>query len=61
MPIIERLISSCEISPSIFCVYAGKAKLGEATLNVPGEHNVRNALGVIALATELGIPFEKDC
>ncbi len=30
-----------------------------ATLNVPGRHNVSNALGVIALATELGVPFEK--
>ena len=44
---------------SRFCVYAGKAKLGEVTLSVPGEHNVRNALGVIALASELGVPFEK--
>jgi UDP-N-acetylmuramate--alanine ligase len=33
--------------------------LGEAVLNVPGQHNVHNALGVIALASELGIPFEK--
>src|SRR5437764_12111539 len=44
---------------SMFSVYRGKEKLGEAVLNVPGEHNVRNALGVIALATELGVPFEK--
>src|SRR5438270_11889016 len=44
---------------SNFLVYRGKERLGEATLNVPGEHNVRNALGVIALATELGVPFEK--
>src|SRR6516162_8027113 len=44
---------------STFCVHAGKVNLGEAVLNVPGEHNVRNALGVIALATELGVPFEK--
>ena len=42
-----------------FCVYRGKEKLGDALLNVPGEHNVRNALGVIALATELDVPFEK--
>src|SRR5438477_496591 len=34
-------------------------KLGRATLNVPGEHNVHNALGVIALASELSIPFDK--
>jgi UDP-N-acetylmuramate--alanine ligase len=33
--------------------------LGEAALNVPGQHNVHNALGVIALASELGVAFEK--
>jgi len=33
--------------------------LGELVLNVPGRHNVSNALGVIALATELGVPFER--
>jgi UDP-N-acetylmuramate--alanine ligase len=33
--------------------------LGEAALNVPGQHNIHNALGVIALASELGIAFEK--
>ena len=44
---------------STFCVYHGGEQLGEAVLNVPGEHNVHNAISVIALATELGIPFEK--
>lgn len=44
---------------SVFCVYHRGKKLGEATLNVPGRHNVQNAIGVIALATELGVPFEK--
>jgi UDP-N-acetylmuramate--L-alanine ligase/UDP-N-acetylenolpyruvoylglucosamine reductase len=44
---------------SAFCVYRRGQKLGQATLNVPGEHNVHNALGVIALASELGIPFEE--
>jgi UDP-N-acetylmuramate--L-alanine ligase/UDP-N-acetylenolpyruvoylglucosamine reductase len=44
---------------SKFTVYRDKEKLGEAVLNVPGEHNVRNALGVIALATELGVSFDK--
>ena len=33
--------------------------LGALTLNVPGRHNVSNATSVIALATELGVPFPK--
>jgi UDP-N-acetylmuramate--alanine ligase len=44
---------------SVFCIYRSGKQIGEAVLNVPGQHNVHNAIGVIALATELGIPFEK--
>jgi UDP-N-acetylmuramate--L-alanine ligase/UDP-N-acetylenolpyruvoylglucosamine reductase len=44
---------------SSFRIYRGEEQLGETTLSVPGEHNVHNATGVIALAIELGIPFEK--
>ncbi|MDQ2824477.1 MAG: UDP-N-acetylmuramate--L-alanine ligase, partial [Verrucomicrobiota bacterium] len=44
---------------SVFCVYYRGKQLGEAVLNVPGQHNVHNAIGVIALATELGISFER--
>src|SRR5216117_1863480 len=44
---------------SSFSVCRRDEKLGQATLNVPGEHNVHNALGVIALASELSIPFDK--
>jgi UDP-N-acetylmuramate--alanine ligase len=44
---------------STFRVYHRGQELGEAILNVPGEHNVHNAVGVIALAAELGIPFQK--
>jgi UDP-N-acetylmuramate--alanine ligase len=44
---------------STFCVYHRGRQLGEAVLNVPGRHNIQNAIGVIALATELGVPFEK--
>src|SRR5437588_11361210 len=44
---------------SVFSVYFRGKQLGEAVLNVPGRHNVQNAIGVIALANELGVPFEK--
>jgi len=44
---------------SVFSVFRRGERLGEAVINVPGRHNVSNALGVIALATELGIPFPK--
>ncbi|MBV9008317.1 MAG: UDP-N-acetylmuramate dehydrogenase, partial [Verrucomicrobia bacterium] len=44
---------------SVFCVFRDGKQLGEARLNVPGRHNVQNAVGVIALAIELGVPFEK--
>src|SRR5438094_6858423 len=44
---------------SVFSVFRGGEKLGEARLNVPGRHNVQNAVGVVALASELGIPLEK--
>jgi UDP-N-acetylmuramate--alanine ligase len=47
--------------PSGSCFEAWRAgqRLGEVTLGVPGSHNVSNALAVIALATEIGVPFEK--
>src|SRR5205814_8417883 len=44
---------------SVFSVFRRGEKLGEARLSVPGRHNVQNAVGVGALATELAIPFEK--
>ena len=44
---------------SHFRVLRGGEALGAVTLNVPGRHNVSNAIGVIALATELGVPFAK--
>ena len=39
---------------SLFCVYHGGKRLGEAVLNVPGRHNVHNAVGVIALGNRAG-------
>ncbi|PWT81637.1 MAG: UDP-N-acetylenolpyruvoylglucosamine reductase, partial [Acidobacteria bacterium] len=46
-------------SGSRFDVWYGGHRLGQITLGVPGRHNVSNALAVIALATELGVPFGK--
>ena len=43
---------------SHFTVLKDGEKLGEGTLNIPGAHNAINALGVIALATEIGLPFD---
>lgn len=42
---------------SRFDVFRRGKLLGEAILNVPGRHNVSNAASVIALASELGVPF----
>src|SRR5438046_1518930 len=44
---------------SVFSVFRRGEKLGEAKLNVPGRHKVQNAIGDVALSSELGIPFEK--
>ena len=41
-------------SPTFRVVHQGK-DLGRFTLNVPGEHNVRNALASIAVGSELGV------
>ncbi len=44
---------------SRFTVWRDGEMLGEADLNIPGAHNAVNALAVIALATEIGLPFDK--
>lgn len=44
---------------SRFTVLRHGKLLGEVALNIPGAQNVSNALGVIALATELGIPWNQ--
>ncbi|MEN6510631.1 MAG: UDP-N-acetylmuramate--L-alanine ligase [Chloroherpetonaceae bacterium] len=40
-----------------FSVFKESENLGEITLNVPGYHNVKNALAAISIASELGIDF----
>jgi UDP-N-acetylmuramate--L-alanine ligase/UDP-N-acetylenolpyruvoylglucosamine reductase len=40
-----------------FTVFQGDQLLGSVQLGIPGAHNAHNALLVIALATDLGVPF----
>ena len=35
------------------------ATLGDLTLNVPGRHNLQNALAAVAVGTELGLSFDR--
>jgi len=44
---------------SRFTVFRKGAALGEVVLNMPGSHNVYNALASISVALELEIPFER--
>ncbi len=46
-------------SGNAFRVFANDGDLGVVALNVPGIHNVRNALAVIAVALELGVAFDR--
>jgi UDP-N-acetylmuramate--alanine ligase len=43
---------------SRFHAYRSGSRLGDITLNLPGIHNVSNALASIAVGTELHIPFD---
>lgn len=40
-----------------FRVLRNGVPLGAVTLNIPGRHNASNAVSVVALASELGVPF----
>lgn len=42
---------------SKFFVFYHGDKLGDITLNLPGNHNVNNAMASIAVGLELGVPF----
>ena len=42
-----------------FALIHGNEELGIITLQVPGNHNVQNSLGAIAVGLALGVPFEK--
>ncbi|HEY6193232.1 MAG TPA: UDP-N-acetylmuramate--L-alanine ligase [Bacteroidota bacterium] len=44
---------------STFTVMREKRELGQVTLQIPGRHNVQNALAAIAVGLEVGVPFER--
>lgn len=44
---------------SAFEVWRGDKKLGDARCNVPGKHNVLNALAALATGMEIGLTFEQ--
>ncbi|MBD3273097.1 UDP-N-acetylmuramate--L-alanine ligase [Candidatus Dependentiae bacterium] len=48
----KQILAKNEISKN-------KILLGQIKLNMPGEHNILNALAAIALSLELDVPFEK--
>ena len=48
-------VSHCAGKMRFHVVREGRAKVLDVTLNLPGRHNVQNALAAIAVATELGL------
>lgn len=44
---------------SVFDVYRHNVLLGEVCIDLPGKHNVSNALAAIATSVELSVPFEE--
>ncbi len=48
----------CMDGKSKFLLTWNEKELGEILLNIPGRHNVSNALGAISVALELGISFD---
>ncbi len=44
---------------STFEVWRDEKKLGDAQCNVPGKHNVLNAVAALAAGMEIGLPFAK--
>lgn len=49
----------CQGLQSRFTVVQGSETLGQVALNLPGMHNVYNALAAIAVGLELGIAFDR--
>lgn len=50
-------ITHDEKSSTCSVIYKG-AKLGSLKVNIPGLHNIKNALASVTVALEMGVPFE---
>jgi UDP-N-acetylmuramate--L-alanine ligase/UDP-N-acetylenolpyruvoylglucosamine reductase len=55
-----RAVDLVSLGQSSTCTVHHRGRpLGELVLNIPGRHNVSNALAAVALATDRGVSFEK--
>src|SRR4051812_7683267 len=52
-------ISASRIELAPFAAKATVAPYGDVRLNVPGRHNLQNALAAVAVGLELGLPFDR--
>jgi UDP-N-acetylmuramate--alanine ligase len=48
-----------KLNKSMFTVVYGGKELGQIELQIPGKHNVQNALAAIAVGLQLDVPFAK--
>lgn len=56
---VQALDITHKENTTTFTVARGYEELGHITLQIPGRHNVQNALAAIAVGLNLGVPFEK--
>jgi UDP-N-acetylmuramate--L-alanine ligase len=56
---IRAKIENSDDKGTAFTVYKDNVSIGHMELQLPGKHNVCNALAVMILAQTLGVPFEK--
>ena len=52
-------ISASNVELGSFSAKATVKGFGDVSLNVPGRHNLQNALAAVAVGLELGLPFER--